>query len=114
MTVAPERRIPLFKDTFQEGSWESMDVALEYQYVEKTGVIQLSVTGKTKSWYEHLAVWVNLADAEGKVLEKKLIYNSVYRYGKSRWIRIEKTFALPPGTTSIAFQSLLKPPGRIL
>ena len=49
MSVAPERRIPLFKDTFQEGSWESMDVDLEYQYVEKTGVIQLSVTEKPRA-----------------------------------------------------------------
>ena len=90
MTVAPERRIPLFKDTFQEGSWESSDVALEYQYVIKTGVIQLSVTGKSKHWYEHLAVRVKLVDAEGKILETKTIYNSRYQLPtsliRSRWL----------------------------
>ena len=46
MTVAPERRIALFKDTSHEGSWESSDVTLEYQYVEQADVIQLSVTKK--------------------------------------------------------------------
>ena len=113
MTVAPERRIPLFKDTPQEGSWESYDVALKYQLVENTGVIQLSVTGKAKRGYDQLMLWVKLVDAEGKVLETKSIYNSGYRSGLSRGKahkgKIEKTFELPPETTAIAFQSSLTP-----
>jgi hypothetical protein len=113
MTVAPERRIPLLKDTLQKGSWESNDVALEYQYVEQNGAIQLSVTGKAKRGYDQLAVWVNLVDAQGKILETKNIYNSGYRaersYGKPQKGTIEKTLEMPPGTTAIAFESMLKP-----
>ena len=113
MTVAPEKRIPLSKDTPQEGSWESYDVALKYQYVEQTGVIQLSVTGKAKRGYDQLVIWVKLVDAEGKVLDTKSIYNSGFRSGLSRGKphkgTIEKTFEIPPETTAIAFQSSLKP-----
>ena len=99
MAVAPERRIPLFKDTPNEGSWESSDVALEYQYVKQTGVIQLSVTGKAKRKYDQLNVWVLFVDAEGKVLETESIYNSGFRSGSSRTKphkdTIEKTFEMP-------------------
>jgi len=113
MTVAPEKRIPLSKDAPQEGSWESIDVALKYQYVEQAGVIQLSVTGKAKRKYDRLLVWVELVDAEGKILETKNIYNSGFRSGLSRGKphkgMIEKTFEIPPGTNAIAFQSSLKP-----
>ena len=112
MTVAPERRIPLFKDTPQQGSWESSDVALEYQYVEQNGAIQLSVTGNAKRGYDQLTVWVNLVDAQGKILETKSIFNSGYQtersYGKPQKGTIEKTLEMPPGTTAIAFESMLK------
>ena len=113
MTVAPEKRIPLSKDSPQEGSWESYDVALKYQFVEKTGVIQLSVTGKAKRKYDQLVIWVNLVDAEGKVLETKSIYNSGFRTGTSKSSahkgKIERTFKMPLETTNIAFRSSLTP-----
>jgi len=112
MTVAPERRIPLFKDTLQKGSWESSDVTLEYQYVKQPGVIQLSVTGKAKRGYDQLSVWVLFVDAQGKILETQNIYNSGFRTEDKATKRekgtIEKTFQMPLATTDIAFQSSLK------
>ena len=113
MTVAPERRIPLFQDTLQKGSWESSDVALEYQYVKQPGVIQLSVTGKAKRGFDQLSVWVLFVDAQGKVLETKSIYNSGFRTedraSKRHKGTIEKTFEMPLATTDIAFESSLQP-----
>jgi hypothetical protein len=112
ITVPPERRIPLVKDTPQQGSWESSDVALQYQYVEQNGAIQLSITGNAKRGYDQLIVWVNLVDAQGKILETKNIFNSGYRtersYGKPQKGTIEKTLEIPPGTTAMAFESMLK------
>jgi hypothetical protein len=111
--VAPERRIPLFESTPYEGSWESSDVALEYQYVKQAGVIQLSVTGKAKRGYDQLNVWVVFVDADGKVLEKQSIYNSGFRSGTSKKRpqkgTIEKIFEMPLQTTHIAFQSSWQP-----
>jgi hypothetical protein len=112
MTVPPEKRIPLSNDSPQQGSWESFDVALKYQFVEQSGVIQLSVTGKAKRGYDQLLVWMKLVDADGKVLETKSIYNSGFRSGLSRKAHkgtIEKTLEILPETTAIAFQSLLTP-----
>ena len=113
MTVAPERRIPLIEDTPQKGSWESNDVALQYQYVDQAGVIQLTVTGSAKRGYDQLMVWVEFVDAGGKILKTESIYNSGFRTGSSGGKphkgRIEKTFDMPPGTTYIAFQSSLQP-----
>jgi hypothetical protein len=113
MTVPPEKRIPLSKDSPQEGFWESYDVSLKYQFVEQSGVIQLSVTGKAKRGYDQLVLWVKLVDADGKVLETKSIYNSGFRsgYSSGKWPKgtIEKTLEIPSGTTAIAFQSLLTP-----
>lgn len=112
LAVAPANRIPLFENTPYEGSWESSDVALEYQYVKQTDVIQLSVTGKAKRGYDQLNVWVLFIDAEGKVLEKKSIYNSGFRSGTSgkrpQKGTIEKTFEMPLETTHLAFQSSLE------
>ncbi len=113
MTVAPERRIPLFKDTLQKGSWESSEVTLEYQYVKQTGVIQLSVTGQAKRGYDQLSVWVLFVDAQGKVLDTQSIFNSGFRTQDKATKRekgtIEKTFEMPLATTHIAFQSNLIP-----
>ena len=113
MTVAPERRIPLIKDTPQKGSWESNDVALEYQYVDQAGVIQLTVTGNAKRGYDQLMVWVEFVDAEGKVLETESVYNSGFRTGSSKSRahkgKIERTFKMPLETTNIAFRSSLTP-----
>jgi len=111
-TVAPERRIPLFKDTLQQGSWESSDVTLQYQYVKQTGVIQLSVTGQAKRGYDQLTVWVLFVDAQGKVLQTQNIYNSGFRTQDKATKRekgtIEKTFQMPLATTDIAFESSLQ------
>jgi hypothetical protein len=113
MEVAPENRIPLIKDTPHEGSWESSDVTLKYQYVEQADVIQLSVTGKAKRGFDQLTVSVLFLDAQGKVLETKNIYNSGFRTVDKATKRekgtIEKTFKMPLETTNIAFRSSLKP-----
>ena len=113
MAVAPERRIPLFESTPHAGSWESNDVALEYQYVKQSDVIQLSVTGKAKRGYDQLNVWVLFVDAEGKVLKKGSIYNSGFRSGSSKHRphkgKIEVNFEMPLETTHIAFQSSWQP-----
>jgi hypothetical protein len=113
MAVAPERRIPLFESTPHAGSWESNDVALEYQYVKQTDIIQLSVTGKAKRGYDQLNVWVLFVDTDGKVLERGSIYNSGFRSGSSKHRphkgKIEVTFEMPLETTHIAFQSSWQP-----
>ena len=111
--VAPKDRIALLQGGPHAGSWESIDVFLEYQYVRQPGIIKLSIRGNAKQKYDQLSIWVLFLDTEGNILETKSVFNSGYRQGPSRKRRyigsIEKTFEMPKQTNHLAFRSLLEP-----
>jgi hypothetical protein len=108
-TVAAKDLIPLQQGGPHVGSWESSDVNLEYQFVAQQGSFKINIGGKAKRGYDQLSVWIKFFDAQGKVLEKKSVFNSGFRQklfrGKDR---IEKTFEIPASSTQFAFQSMLK------
>ncbi len=93
------------------GTWESIDVYLEYQYVNQAGIIKLNIQGKAKRLYEHLQIWLSFCEAGGKILETKSVYNSDYLTSpideRPRKVSIEKTFEMPLETNHLAFQSRL-------
>ena len=107
-SVAPKDRIALLQGGPHAGSWESSDVNLEYQYVAQQGTFKLNIGGKAKRGYDQLSVWIKFFDAQGKVLEKKSVFNSGFRRklfrGKDR---IEKTVEMPTNSTQFAFHSML-------
>ena len=107
--VAAQDLIPLQQGGPHTGSWESMDVFLEYQYVAQQSTFKLNIGGKAKRGYDQLAVWIKFFDAQKKVLEKKSIFNSGFRKklfrGKDR---IEKTFEIPMNSTQFGFHSMLQ------
>jgi hypothetical protein len=108
-TVAAKDLIPLLQGGPHAESWESNDVILEYQYVAQEGTFKLNVGGKAKRRYDQLSVWIKFFDEQGKVLEKKSVFNSGFRQKLSRHKgRIEKTFKIPINSTQFAFQSMLK------
>ena len=113
MTVAPKSRIPLIKDTTQEGTWETTYVVLEYEIVKQAGTIGLIIDGRAKRRLDQIVIWVLFLDTEGNILETKSVFNSGYRQGPSRKRRyigsIEKTFEMPKQTNHLAFRSLLEP-----
>jgi len=93
------------------GTWESIDVFLEYQYVNQAGIIELNIQGKAKRLYEEFQIWLSFCEARGKILETKSVYNSEYLTEpldeRPRKISIEKTFEIPLETNHLAFQSRL-------
>jgi hypothetical protein len=107
-TVAAQNLIPLQPGGPHAGSWESSDVFLEYQFVVQQGTFKINIGGKAKRGYDQLSVWIKFFDAQGKVLEKKSVFNSGFRRkllrGKDR---IEKTFEMPASSTQFAFHSML-------
>ena len=111
--AAPKDRIALLQGSPLAGSWESIDVFLEYQYVNQPGIIKLNIQGKAKRLYDQLEIWLFFCEAEGKILETKSIYNSGFRTedraSKRHKGTIEKTFEMPLATTDIAFESSLQP-----
>jgi len=113
-TVAEKNRIPLSQDASNDGTWESSDVSLDYQYIRQAGTIKLTFKGRAKAKYDQLIVRVVFLDAQAKILDRKTIYNSGFRGELSRSKKyrkksFEKTFDIPLQTTHMAFQSLLKP-----
>jgi hypothetical protein len=94
------------------GIWESIDVCLEYQYVNQPGNIELNIQGESKCLYDQLEIWVFFCNAEGEILETKSVYNSGYKTKsedeRPRKVSIEKTFEIPLETDHLAFQSRLE------
>jgi hypothetical protein len=110
--VEPKDRTSLLQGGPHAGTWESIDVFLEYQYVNQPGIIKLNIQGKAKRLYDQLKIWLLFCDTEGKILETKSVYNSVHLTKpppeRSRKVSIEKTFEMPFETSHLAFQSWLE------
>ena len=114
MTIAPENRIPLIKDKPQQGTWESKNGVLEYDFVKaEDGTVGLIVDGKTKRRLDQVVLWVLFLDQEGRLLERETVFNSGFRSKRTRARRmegtIERAFEVPKGTKYLAFQSQEKP-----
>jgi len=109
--VETKERTSLLQGGPHAGTWESIDVSLEYQYVNQAGIIELNIQGKAKCLYEEFQIWLSFCEAGGKILETKSVYNSGYLTEsideRPRKISIEKTFEIPPETNHLAFQSRL-------
>ena len=108
-TIAPENRIALLQGGPYNGSWESIDVFIEYQYIKQPGTFKLNLGGHAKRGYDQLSVWVLFLDAQGKILDTKSVFNSGLLQKSARGRGgIERTFEIPMGTTQFAFQSMLQ------
>ena len=113
MTVAPENRIAVVPHQPQKGTWESKNVALEYQFVKEGGTIGIFIDGRTKRRLDQVALWVLFLDSEGRLIERESVFNSGFRSKRTRARRmegtIERAFEVPKGTKYLAFQSQEKP-----
>jgi hypothetical protein len=112
-TVAPEDRIPLIQDKPQQGSWESLHVVLEYEFVKENGTVGLIIDGRTKRRLDQIVVRVLFLDKQGKILERETVFNSGFRTQRTKARRmegtIERAFEVPKGTQYLAFQSMKQP-----
>ena len=112
-TVAPENRIAVVPDQPQQGTWESKNVALEYEFVKEGGVLGLFIDGRTKRRMDQVALWVLFLDGDGRLLERESVFNSGFRSKRTRARRmegtIERAFEVPKGTKYLAFQSQENP-----
>ena len=108
-TVDPDRRIDLLEGGPHEGTWQTFDLTINYQYEKKAGILQLSgVTELSlhyKSNYEvlrHFFLTLFFLDNEGKVQEGKLIFNASAS-GLDDQVSFKKRFEIPLGAVSMAF-----------
>jgi hypothetical protein len=113
-TVTPEDRIVLSEGILDRGFWKSGDIFLEYQYDTSPDATKLSIQGSAKvKLMDEFKVWVLFLDADGKILERKLVYASGYRsnssIGRQYYRSFENTFEMPSETTYMAFRSFVRP-----
>jgi len=113
MTVTPENRIAVVPDQPQKGTWESINVVLEYEFVKESGTLGLFIDGRTRRKMDQVALWLLFLDSEGRLLEKESVFNSGFRSKRHRDRRmegtIERAFEVPKGTKYLAFQSQENP-----
>ena len=88
-TVKAKNRIAVEAGGPHEGRWQTRDLAIDYAYqindnnLEISGVAELAAFLKTGfTTLDHLFLWINLLDVEGKVIETKRIKS----FGHHSWI----------------------------
>jgi hypothetical protein len=112
-TVEPDRRIDLLEGGPHEGSRQTFDLTLEYQYEKKAAKLQLSGVAELSDHYKynyaslaHFYLTAFCLDIEGKVLAGKLVLNAVSADLDHKF-SFKKSLEIPPGTVSIAFDHML-------
>ena len=106
--IQQDRRIPLNTGTPVQGSQQSVDGRVEFEYVytqqdtDGSGRIELRGEVIPAAKLESLDVYVNFLDAKGKRIDVKSIYSSGTGRGTPKR-SFSQTFDTPPGTRSIAF-----------
>ena len=108
--VKAEKRIPLVKGTPQTGKWKVFEYAMNYKYLytqpkeDTLGSIELSGSlKKSPSRLDSLSIWIYLLDGNGRVLEKKRIYDSGYKKGRYMERSLTVKLTVPPETAGISF-----------
>lgn len=110
-TAQEKNRIALLEGGPFQGSWQTRDLAVKYNYLRDkknlqiSGTILLDSSLKTGfSTLEYLFFWVNFLGVDGNVLDTKGIMTSSHK----KWILIENLFfksrlEMPENTLAIAF-----------
>ena len=108
-TVRSEDRIPLVAGAGQAGSYLGPDLTVDYQYLWNQSELNISgAIGFAGSISHNFSVIVNfhlslvLLDAEGRILETKLL-DATSSGDPSDPIRFSERLALPPGVSGMAF-----------
>jgi len=108
-TAEQEWRIALLEGGPHKGFFRTRDLSMHYRYLrdldnlQLSGVVELDDSLKYNfRSIEYLFLQVNLLDAEGKVLESKLVLTSDHLQLIEE-LPFKRSLELPPGTTAIAF-----------
>lgn len=108
VTIREDQRIQLQAGQSYQGTQNTVDYRLEYQYVFKQantggpGSIEISVKVSPKRRLDSLNIYLNFLDVEGKRLGSKNIFGGGAGRGAGKG-SFSNTFETPPGTVSIAF-----------
>ena len=107
------KRVPLVKGSQQTGEWKVFEFIMDYKYLYTSskegapGTIKFSGSlKKSAGGLDSLSIWIYLLDGNGRVLERKSLYDSGFKAERSMKRSFTVTLATPPETTGISFKHL--------
>ena len=101
---------PLVSGEPQSGKYETVDMALEYQYTYQpeaggTAEMDFSASLRRKGKLDSLDIWINFFDANGKRLGRDYVYSSgAYKGVANRSLEVKLN--VPPGSSQFNFTSM--------
>ena len=108
-TVDPDKRIDLLEGGPHEGTWQTFDLTINYQYEKKADILKLSGVTELSHHYKynyealrHFYLTLFFLDNEDKVQESKLILNDSAS-GLDDQVSFKKSLEIPLGAVSMAF-----------
>ncbi len=102
-SVVPiEKRVELSETRIIEDIFKSNGLTVEYSYTLSDGTMFLTCRAALKFKVDAFDVRLLFLDAQGTVLQQKVVYSSKQRSG-------EKSLDVPPGTASISFTHSSQP-----
>ena len=108
--ATPESRVALREGGPHRGSFQTIDLSLNYEYTRNQNNLLLSgfvqLTGRLSTNYEYVDYFfltINFLDGEGRMLERQtaMTHKSVYRID-DKWY-FKRTLITPPETVTFAF-----------
>ena len=111
--VEPDKRLALSEGGPHEGSWQTFDLTVEYQYEQKAGKLHLSGVAELSDHYKvnydilnHFYVTVFFLDIEGKVLDSELVLNAISS-DLDDTFSFKKNLEIPSNAVSITFHDVI-------
>ena len=109
--IDADKRVPLVKGSQQTGEWRVFEFIMDYKYLytpSKAGAPgSIKFSGsfrKSGGRLDGLTIWIYLLDGNGRVLDRKSIFDSPYKAERYMERSINVTLATPPETTGISFR----------
>lgn len=113
--IEADKRVPLVKGSQQTGEWKVFEFIMNYEYFytpSKEGAVGLiKFSGSLKKsggGIDGLTIWIYLLDGNGRVLERKSLYDSGFKAERHMKRSFTVTLAAPPETTGISFKHLVQ------
>lgn len=109
--IEAAKRVPLVKGSQQTGEWKVFEFIMDYKYLYTPskegapGSIRFSGSlKKSGGSLDSLSIWIYLLDGNGRVLERKSLYDSGFKAERHMKRSFTVTLATPPETAGISFK----------
>ena len=108
--VKVDNNIPLMEGGPHQGVWETSEVSFKYSFVRNSDKLELSgdlalyaASHWTYELIDNLFFRVSFIDSDGKLIDSRVIWSTVYGNYFYQWNLKQRTLDLPPNTAAMGF-----------